>query len=88
MNDTTLKLRNENLEWRQIDDEVVALDVRHAEYLGMEGSAAALWCALEPGASRAELTDLLVERYGIDAQRACTDVDAFIDDLTARELLG
>ncbi len=87
MNTPMLKLRTEDLEWRQIDDEIVVLDARCAEYLAIEGSAVVLWRALETGASRPELVDSLVRRYGIDAQRAGADVDAFVDDLSKRELL-
>jgi hypothetical protein len=83
----TLKLRSDGLEWRQIDDEIVVLDIRRAEYLAIDGSAVALWSALHEGTSRSELIGSLVERYGIDGDRAGIDVDAFLGDLARRGLL-
>ena len=82
-----LKLRTEDLEWRQIDDEIVALDARRAEYLGVDGSAVELWGALCDGASRDQLITKLVERYRISRERAGADVDNFVAELASRELL-
>jgi len=83
-----LKLRSEDLEWREIDGEVVALDTRRAEYLAVDGSGTALWHALDGGATRQQLIDSLVVRYGIAGDRAAADVDAFIAQLEAKELLS
>lgn len=82
-----MKLRTDDLEWQQIDDEIIVLDTRRAEYLGVEGTAVALWHALESGADRDQLAASLVARYGIDPAQALADVDAFLADLAARELL-
>lgn len=82
-----LKLRSDELDWRQIDDEIVALDARRAEYLGVDGSGLVLWHALREGASRDQLVATLVERYAISHERAGADVDTFLAELTSRELL-
>ena len=84
----TFKLRSEELEWKQIDDEIVALDARRAEYLSIEGSGTSLWHALLTGATRSELVDSLIARYGIDEERAGADVDVFVADLAAKGLLA
>ena len=83
-----LKLRSDDLEWREIDGEVVALDTRRAEYLAVDGSGAALWRALQAGTTHGQLVESLVERYAIDAARAAADVDAFIAQLRDRGLLA
>lgn len=83
-----MKLRTYELEWKQIDDEIVALDGRRAEYLAVEGSGVALWQTLHAGASREQLIGLLVSRYRIAPERAGADVDAFIAELTAKDLLA
>lgn len=83
-----LKLRTENLDWKQIDDEIVALDVERAEYLSVDGSGVAIWEALAAGTTREGLIEAVVARYGIELARAAADIDAFIADLAARELLA
>lgn len=70
-----------------IDDEVVALDVDTATYLGANKSAALLWQALAKGAKRDELVQRLADEYGLERDVAERDVDAFVHDLRSRELL-
>jgi hypothetical protein len=84
-----LRLRTDDLSWREIDDEVIAVDVGTSTYLGTNKTGALLWRRLGAGgATRSELVGLLVETYGIDADRARADVDAFVDDLAALGLLA
>ncbi len=81
------RLRPDELEWKQIDDEIVVLDGYGSLYLAIEGSGVLLWTALEAGASREQLVTALVAEYGIDAGRAGTDVDGFLADLCTRGLV-
>jgi hypothetical protein len=84
-----LRLRTDDLSWREIDDEVIAVDVETSTYLGTNKAGALLWRRLgSGGATRQELADLLVQTYGIEHGRARADVGAFLDDLAARGLLG
>jgi hypothetical protein len=84
----TFKLRGDALHWRQIEDEVVAVDMTSASYLGGNPAAAVLWPALARGATKEELAALLVERFGIDDARAGEDVDAFLAQLGEAGLLA
>lgn len=83
-----LQLRTEELTWRQVDDEVVALDARQAEYLAVNGSGALLWTSLASGATRAQLVQTLVQAYRLDEEQASADADAFIASLAGRGLLA
>jgi len=82
-----IHLRAEDLSWREIDTEVVAVDVSTSMYLSANESGAVLWRLLAAGATRAELAASLEERYGIDRERAEADVEAFIESLEHRNLL-
>jgi len=82
-----LRLRPDALHWRRIEDEVIAIDLRASTYLSANGSGAVLWEALARGATREALAELLVQKFGIDNARAASDVQSFVDDLTARGLL-
>lgn len=83
-----LRLRTEELSWRAIDGEIVAVDVSDSTYLSANASGTLLWEMLAAGASRPELAERLVARFGIDRQRADADVDAFIAALESRGLLA
>jgi hypothetical protein len=82
-----LRLRGSGLEWRRVEDDVVALDLPTETYLGLNQSAAALWEVLADGASQDELIQLLIDRYAIDRLDAERDVGEFISALQARGML-
>jgi coenzyme PQQ synthesis protein D (PqqD) len=82
-----LRLREEDLSWRQIDAEIVAVDVTKSTYLSANESGAVLWSLLVDGATRTELATALEDRYGIDRGRAEADADAFVAALESRGLL-
>ena len=84
----TFKLRSDALHWRQIEDEVVAVDMQTAAYLGANPAGALLWEALADGATKDELAGLLVERFAIDESQAGADVDAFLAQLDEAGLLA
>jgi hypothetical protein len=84
----TVRVREGDLTWRTVGEEIVVLDMRTWEYLGLNGSGAMLWPALVEGATPAALGDLLVETYGIDAESANRDVDGFLASLSESQLLA
>jgi hypothetical protein len=84
---TELRLRDNDLAWRTVDDEMIAIDVRDSTYLTANDSGALLWSALAAGTTRDELASNLVAAYGIDADTAAADVERFLTDLRERGLL-
>ena len=83
----SLKLRSGRLEWRELEGEIVALDVGSSNYIAIQGSGVALWPLLVEGADRDRLVRELVERFGVSEEDAGRDVDAFLDDMRAQDLL-
>ena len=81
------RLRQEGLSWRQIEDEVVAVDVPTSTYVSANDSGTVLWQALTEGATRDELVTLLAGRFDLEADQAGEDVDAFLAQLQAQGLL-
>ena len=43
-----MRLRTDAVEWREVEGEIVALDLRDEMYLGVNGSGAVLWPLLVP----------------------------------------
>jgi hypothetical protein len=83
-----LRLRDQDLDWRAIDDEIVVLDTQGAVYLAIQGSGAVLWRLLAESTTRAGLVQALVETYDVEADRAGDDVDEFLASLGERGLLA
>jgi hypothetical protein len=82
-----LKLRPTALEWREIEGEVVAVDLQKSVYLAANRSGAVLWPALAEGTTRAELVTRLADQFDLDRDRAAADVDAFVGALAEQGLL-
>ena len=82
-----LRIQPGVVEWREFEEEVVAVDTRKAVYMAVNRSGSILWPALLEGATREELIGRLVESYGIDGTDAAQDVDAFVGALDDQELL-
>jgi hypothetical protein len=85
--DEVFRLREEALPWRPLEGEVLALDLDRSVYLAANESGALLWKALAQGAKRSELTQILVETYGLEPALAREDADAFLAEAAERELL-
>lgn len=77
-NDATLRLREQGLNWREIDGEVVVLDVESSHYLNLNETGAVLWVTLAEGATERQLVDKLIGEFEVDEQTARSDVQAFI----------
>jgi hypothetical protein len=82
-----LRLRGDDLEWRLVEGEVIALDVRDERYLELNDSGSKLWEALGRGAKRQELVEILVAAYGIERAAAERDVEDFLTQLHKQGLL-
>jgi hypothetical protein len=82
-----LRIRPGAVEWRDFEEEVVAVDTRKAVYMAVNRSGSVLWPALLDGTTREELVDRLIQTYGVDRSAAEQDVDAFVSALDEQELL-
>ncbi len=84
---TTIRLRSDAVRWREIDREVVAVDLGRSDYVSTNESGLLLWRRLAEGTTREQLVDELVGAFGIEPHRAAADVGRFLDELDARNLL-
>jgi hypothetical protein len=82
-----LQLRAPGLEWRSIEEEVIALDITASLYLAVNQSGKLLWEQLAGGTTRAALVQSLLDAYGLDRAAAEHDTDAFLAELAQRGLL-
>lgn len=81
------RLRQEDLAWSDVADEVVLLDLRSSRYFSAKGSGAVLMGFLVAGASTEELVAGLLDHYDVDRAAAEVDVQEFLADLQSRGLV-
>jgi hypothetical protein len=82
-----VRLRGDNLTWRELDGETVILDLQGSKYLTVNASGTTLLKLLAADRTREELVEALVSQYGITAEQAESDVDQFIAALSHKGLL-
>lgn len=82
-----VRLRSDALEWREVEGEIVAVDLRRSTYFAVNQTGTTIWPALSAGATRRELAARLTDAFGIEHARAEQDLDAFLAMLRSRGLL-
>lgn len=82
-----LQIDQRAVAWREVEGQIVALDLDDDMYLAVNEAGAVLWPLLVEGADRPELVDALTDTFDIDRERASQDVERFVADLQARGLL-
>jgi Coenzyme PQQ synthesis protein D (PqqD) len=82
-----IALKVDDLTWREVQDELLVLDMATTTYLTLNGSAKFLWEQLVDGATLTELAGSLVDRYGIDTGRARVDAEEFLQVLEERSFV-
>jgi Coenzyme PQQ synthesis protein D (PqqD) len=83
-----MRLREMGLTSRRVGDEIVVLDLEKSKYLAVEGSGVVLFEALRRGCERQDLVTALVDAFQVDELTAGHDVDAFIGQLRAANMLA
>ncbi len=81
------RLRATDITWREVNGELVVLDLRSSDYLSVNGTGAELWTLLVEGATVSELVTALIKTHEIDAPSAERDVRDFLAVLQQAQLL-
>jgi hypothetical protein len=70
-----------------LDDEIVVLNLRTGVYGTILGSGVTIWSALVHGVSVPELVNELADHHGIDVEEIAPEVEAFMAEVVAHELV-
>lgn len=81
------QVRNQVLA-RMVDDEIVILDSRTNEYLGLNATGAVIWNVLAEGRSVTEAVEALIMSFDVDRGTAETDVAALIGTLQELDVIA
>lgn len=84
----TVRLRPDGITWREIDGELVILDLMASRYLTTNRSAAVLLRLLTEERTANELSGALVSSFAISQGQAQADVAAFLGALQEANLLA
>jgi Coenzyme PQQ synthesis protein D (PqqD) len=84
----SIKLRSEDIQWKEVEGEIVILDLRSARYMAVNESGRFLWEAAAEGTTRTRLVKELMDKYHIDHPTAERDVEDFIETLRRNQLMA
>ncbi len=84
--DVRYQLKASVLPWREIDGEVIALDLGSGTYLTGNSAGSLLWKMLAVGTTQEDLVARLVSEFEIEPQRALADVETFVNELDSAGL--
>jgi hypothetical protein len=82
-----LRLRSGDIAWREIESDVIVLDLRTSRYLSLNRSGARLWRSIAGEVTYDELVDVLTDEFGASPDAARSDLNAFIAACQERDLL-
>jgi hypothetical protein len=82
-----MKLRVDDITWREIDGELVILDLRSSTYLTANASASVLMRELTEERTLLQLAKTLLDTFDIPDGQARRDAVAFVDELRRHGLL-
>jgi hypothetical protein len=77
-----IRLRSDQITWRAVEGEIIVLDHRNWNYVTIGESGALLWPLIAEGTTIEALAAVLSEAFGIDSDRARTDVESFLERLS------
>jgi hypothetical protein len=82
-----IRLRTGDLEWRDVEGGIVAVDLEASVYLAVNRTGSLLWPMLADGARREDLIARLASEFHLDEEAAARDVDTFLAALANQGLL-
>lgn len=73
---------------RPVHDDIMILDARQNQYLGLNGTGALVWSVLTGGGSLDTAIDELVARYDVTLETAEADVASLVQELLRLRLIS
>jgi len=80
--------RSESAMSRELDGEVVILDIASGNYFALNDVGALVWDQLEDGTDRDTLVEAVTAAFDVDVETAATDINALLDQLTEAGLIS
>ena len=85
-NDTKFKT-TENIAWRNVNDEIVILNLKSGEYFTLNDIAQCIWKAITDEKSVEEIKVNIIDEYDVSYERADRDIEDFITGMIEQGLL-
>jgi hypothetical protein len=82
-----LRRRDDGVVWRELDGEIVLLDLRSSMYFTLNSTGKLLWDLLAQPSTTQVLVASIIDAYGVSDAQAASDVEAFVVALAEHDLV-
>lgn len=84
--DTKFKT-TENIAWRNVNDEIVILNLKSGEYFTLNGVGQVIWTAIADEKNVEEIKMKIIDEYDVSKEKATGDIIQFITGMIEEGLL-
>ena len=77
----------DNIDWKEFDGESVLLDLSTGYYFRLNRLGTFVWPLINRDNNVGDIVRMVVEKFDVSQRQAKADIDAFIDQLLAEELI-
>jgi hypothetical protein len=78
---------NDALSWRDVGEDLVALNTTSGEYFTFSNTGRIVWLSIAEGATLDRLTEKITSEYNVDENQALSDIKSFINELKESGLI-
>jgi Coenzyme PQQ synthesis protein D (PqqD) len=72
---------------KELEGEVIILDLARGAYYGLDGVAARVWDLIQEPKTAQQVLQILVAEYDVEPARCETDLRSLLEDLAAHQLI-
>ena len=78
----------ENLAWRDVDSQMVVLDLTSGEYVTFNDLGRRIWLSVVEGKQVGRIAEEVVQEYDVAQEQALRDIREFLAGLAERRMLS
>jgi len=78
---------NDEILWREVDDEVVIVDPDRDDYFYLNSTGKEIWELINKGCSIEKIIEVVSNKYKEDREKIRKDIKKFIDNLRKKNIL-
>ena len=87
LNDSTVIIRNNEIEVAEMDGEIGMLNIETGKYYMLNGIGTDIWSVLKTEKTFEQLVDELLKLYIIDRETCSTETSEFVNEMIANKLI-
>jgi len=85
--DNSIISRHNDIVFNMLDDEIVMMSIKNAEYYGLDSIGSRIWEIIEKPVSFKQLLNILVTEYDVNEEQCKTDVTVFLIALEKKNII-